>query len=177
MIVAGLDLSLTSTGVAKARSDGEALVGRLRAGKRRGHDRLEWLAQEVCAWAGDAGLVVVEGPSYGSQGNALHQLGGLWWVICHRLWLASIPYAVVSPSLVKKYATGRGNADKDAVLASVIRRFPAVPVEGNDEADALVLAAMGADRLGWPLAEMPKEHRRVLGVVDWPALGEATLLL
>jgi hypothetical protein len=170
--VVGLDLSLSSTGVAVARSDLSVSADRIRPHpKLRGHERLGWLSARVGDFTGGACLVVVEGPSYGSKGGCAHERAGLWWLVTHRLWRAGVPTAVVAPASLKKYATGRGNAGKDEVLAGVVRRFPGVAVDGNDEADAVVLAAMGADKLGFPPVPMPAAHREALVKVSWPELS------
>ena len=77
------------------------------------------------------------------------------------MYLAGHPVAEVAPALLKKYATGKGNAAKDEVLASVVRRYPQVDISGNDISDALVLAAMGARQLRTPIeTSMP--------VATWP---------
>jgi crossover junction endodeoxyribonuclease RuvC len=168
--VVGLDLSLTATGVA----DNSGAV-RIIKTKLTSHDRLRHIndavLELVCSYHGDgrrADLVVVEGPSYGSQGSSYHQLAGLWWLLTHSLWRAALPYAVVSPQARAKYATGKGNAGKDAVLAAVVRRYPQVEISDNNAADAWVLMAMGCDYLGEPLAEMPAAHREALAKVAWP---------
>jgi hypothetical protein len=166
--VAGLDLSLTSTGYASANlalSPALAVAERLRPGKLRGHERLRWIYREAGRRCGGADLVVVEGPSYGSH-QGQHQLGGLFYLVTHVLWQGGITVVVVPPPSLKKYATGNGGASKDEVLAAVVRRYPAVDVRGNDEADALVLAAMGADFLGHPLVPVPAVHRQALA--KWP---------
>lgn len=160
--VVGLDLSLTSTGYA-----GPGGTGRIRSAVN-GHPRLAFLLDRIGEITAPAELVVVEGPSYGSKGATYHQLAGLWWLVAHDLWTAGLPYAVVSPQARAKYATGRGNANKDAVLLAVERRFPWAAVSGNDQADALVLMAMGLDRLGHPLADLPAVNRTALDKVAWP---------
>jgi crossover junction endodeoxyribonuclease RuvC len=171
--LAGLDLSLTSTGFARI-CGGDVALARIRPVKRDGHVRLEFVAAEIAALVDDADLVAVEGPSYGSQAGQQghHERAGLWWLVTHMLWRQGIPYVVVAPSGVKRYATGSGGglkAGKDQVLAAVIRRYPEVPVDGNDQADALVLAAMAADYYGQPLAPVPEAHRTALaGVKGWP---------
>jgi crossover junction endodeoxyribonuclease RuvC len=167
--VLGLDLSLTSTGT--AISTGSSYdTNRIRPpGGFRGHLRLSWLADKIAGIARGIPLVVVEGPAFGAKGDAYHQLAGLWWVITLRLWDDGIPTAVVPPAALKRYATGKGNAGKDDVLRETCRRFPTFG-GGNDEADALWLAAMGADHLGHPLTPMPATHRAALAGVDWPAL-------
>lgn len=170
MIVAGLDLSLTSTGV--ARIDGGSVhLERLQPKKLTGHERLEYLLGATRVTATIADLVVIEGPSYGSQGGSQHERAGLWWLVAHMLWTSRKPYAVVVPAGLKKYSSGKGNSGKDQVLAAVIRRYRDIPVDGNDVADALVLAAMAADHYGFPLAEVPQVNRQALLAVTWPQLS------
>jgi crossover junction endodeoxyribonuclease RuvC len=169
--VLGLDLSLTSTGAAAIGgfTGSQADTTRLRPPpKFKGHTRLLWLQNEIADLARDVPLVVVEGPSYASTGRGQHERAGLWWLVTHHLWATGVPLAVVPPSNLKRYATGKGNAGKDDVLREVTKRFPWF-AGGNDEADALVLAAMGADHLGHPLTPMPATHRTALDGVDWPA--------
>lgn len=172
MIIAGLDLSLTSTGLAVA-DHGDVRLHRIQPRKLAGHDRLNFLLDDISQVRG-ADLVVVEGPSYGSTGGSQHERAGLWWLVAHYLWLQHLPYAVVPPSVLKKYATGYGGgpkSGKDQVLAAVIRRYPDVPVDGNDVADALVLAAMAADQYGEALEPVPKLNRAALGSVTWPDIA------
>lgn len=41
---------------------------------------------------------------------------------------------------------------------------------GNDEADALVLAAMAHRHLGHPIDELPKTHLAAMDKIRWPGL-------
>lgn len=168
--VVGLDLSLSSTGVAGARSDGEVWSERIQPGKLRGHERMALIDARVREFTHGAYLVVVEGPSFGSTTGSFHERAGLWWMVTHSLWKALVPTAVASPPSVKKYATGKGNATKDQVLWTVAHRFTTLEECGNDEADAVMLAAMGADRLGFPLVRFPAAQRAALAKVAWPDL-------
>lgn len=178
--VVGLDLSLTSTGVA-----GEDWAIALRAGARRGHERLHWLCAGLHEHVDDADLVVVEGAAYGHGAQAgHHELGGLWWMVTHALWHRKTPYAVAAPHSRTIYATGRANPARDhpqnerARIAKGMVRTAAterygIPCEGPgryDQADAVVLAAMGSDWLGCPTAYVPETHRRALKAVHWPKL-------
>lgn len=163
-IYVGLDLSLTSTGIAIIHGD-VTTVQRITSKGKKGAttaDQVERLVSIVECIAGAVPLsehtkIAVEGPSYGSTGSAAHILGGLWWLV--RRYLRDDDVAVVPPGTVKKYATGKGNAGKDEVLAAVVRRYPHVEVSGNDEADALVLAAIAARLDGHPIEEtLPAAH-------------------
>ena len=48
------------------------------------------------------------------------------------------------------------------MIIAVTRRYPDVILGSNDEADALVLAAMTADYYGCPIATVPAAHRAAL---------------
>jgi crossover junction endodeoxyribonuclease RuvC len=178
-VVVGLDLSLTGTGV--ALPDGTvrtiASKGHTGATLRQRATRLHNLCTTVILAAlGGAEverdrLIVVEGPSMGSssRGGAHHDRAGLWWLVVDALdGEPGIDVVEVAPAARAKYATGRGNASKDEVLAAVIRRYPDIEVRNNNEADALVLRAMGCDQLGQPLADVPAAHRTGLAKVAWP---------
>jgi crossover junction endodeoxyribonuclease RuvC len=177
MNIVGIDPSLTGTGLAVIRPGGLVATDTVTT-KLRGHQRLDRILSEVREVAvnggqwGPADLVVIEGPSYGSKGSAYHQVAGVWWLIAHELWLAGVPYAVATPSARMKYATGKGNAAKDQVLAAVLKRFGhLVDIDNNNEADALVLAAMAAEHRGLPLAPMPATHSEALAKVVWPEVA------
>lgn len=169
--VLGLDLSLTGTGMARATSEGiETSTIKTPADKIRGHARLKRIVDEITGQAMGAELAVVEGPSFGSKGNALHQLGGLWWMVTNRLWAIGLPYVIASPSSVKKYLTGKGNGvDKVAMALEFGKRFPGVEAKNDNEIDAAVLAAIGKRYLGHAIDSVPKAHLTVmdaLGVCD-----------
>lgn len=177
--VVGLDLSLTSTGVATIVTDD------LRRPEYRGveritskgsktatlierSDRLNTIVGQVCVLAAGADLVVVEGPSFGqARQGGQHDRAGLWWLVVNALHANNLCVAEVPPATRARYATGKGNAPKDGVLAAVIRRYPDIDVTGNDEADALILAAMGARSQGCPIDDLPKAHVAAMDAVRW----------
>lgn len=164
--VLGLDLSLTCTGVA-----GRGWTDTIKPHTAmRGEDRLLFIRQQIITtWVPGTALVAIEGPSYASTGRGQHERAGLWWMVACALRTHGIPVAVIPPSSVKKYATGRGNAAKADMVREVTKRFPWFD-GGEDEADALVLASMAADHLGQPMAQMPATHRAALDAVQWPDL-------
>ncbi len=174
MKVVGIDASLTSTGVAAINLDtGVTSVDRIEskpggASLALRHQRLMSIRRRLAEWTSMADLVVLEGLAFASSTGQATERAGLWWLIVDSLGPTYLPVAVVAPTARAKYATGKGNAKKDAVLAAVIRRYVDVDVSGNDEADALVLAAMGARHLGQPIDDMPKVNLEAMGKVEWP---------
>jgi Holliday junction resolvasome RuvABC endonuclease subunit len=183
-LVLGVDPSLTSTGYAwSARR-----TGRLRPGGT-GVPRLTWLreaAAELVEHLLPHGLVLVvyESPAWGKTSGGgkgpgekyKHENAAAWWTVLEGLSSAGVPVALVNPTYVKMYATGRGSGegtDKPAVVANVRQRF-GYPGTDNNEADALALAALGYDHLGIPLARLPQQHRRAVGLVTWPAVPHPT---
>jgi len=103
-----------------------------------------------------ADLVALEGQSSFLKGSSAQVLPWLWGRIVDTTTAHATELVIVPPSLRMKYATGKGNAQKDAVLAAAIRRFPDVDISGNDTADAVILAAIGCRHLGLPIDDMPK---------------------
>lgn len=175
--IVALDLSLTSTGMAHGdtRSGVPPQVSRV-VSKPPRHvtldtrsRRLRTLAGGITERCAGADLVLVESPTYsGKTTGSAHDRAGLWWLVVGRLTGAGLNVVEVELHAIKMYATGRGNADKDAVLAAVIRRYPHVEVTGNDEADALTLYAMGARFTGAPMErDLPKTHLRGMDRVAW----------
>jgi Holliday junction resolvasome RuvABC endonuclease subunit len=173
--VVGLDLSLTSTGVA-GTTCGDVWTARIRPpAKLTGHDRLNYIRRTILDfYLPGVALVVVEGPSLRSPGKYAHESAGLWWLVTHSLWRAKTPTAIVPPNNRAQYATGLGDANKREVIASVAELFPWFNVGRRpglaDEADALVLAAMGCDWAGEPLVVVPAKHRAALDGCVWPTL-------
>lgn len=172
--VVGLDLSLTSTGMARVTRSGESVhveVARVRT-KLKDFDRLDFLLDQIHQFTHDADLVVVEGLAFAAH-DTNRQGAGLHWMVRHGLWKAEVPTAVCPPTVRAKYAAGKGGAGKDEVLAAVIRRYGVpldVEITGNDVADALTMAAMGWRWLGRPVEEkIPQVNAETLPKVAWPS--------
>ena len=101
----------------------------------------------------------------------------LWHEVVRQLAVLGVPVVDVTPAQIKLYATGKGSAGKGAVIDAVARRFPAFETGGDDNlADAAVLAAMGADLLGLPLAGDVDERYATGGVSRLPATHRKALL-
>ena len=175
--VAGVDLSLTSTGIAVVTIDDDGThryVNRIQSKGGTGatlYDRRERLATITAAVMAVSGsnLIVIEGPSFGSVSGSQHDRSGLWWLVVNRLLHGGDTVVEVPPTCRTKYATGAGNLGKDAVLAAAVKRYPEWDITGNDVADAVILAAMGARHLGHPIDNLPQVHLSAMTKIHWPA--------
>lgn len=185
--VSGLDLSLTGTGYARITDPDKAVPTwwcQTRTSKALPVDDRAWpavrtrlrvLADQILVdvYHDSPDLLVLEGPSLGSSGAGTWDRAGLWWLVYDGLVRQQQRVAVVPPSNVKTYATGKGggaDASKDSVLLAVSRRYKDAPIHNNNEADALVLAAMGARHLGSPVeASLPQTHLRAMPGCQWPS--------
>ena len=170
--VIGLDPSLTAAGLASSRgwTDVVGMPGKRHMTYDERHNRLhEVLNQITNLIPADTALVVIEGPSYGSNDPSAFDRAALWWRLYDRLHHREIPVAVVPPSIRMLYATGKGRANKGAIIDAVARRWSAWATGGDDNiADAVVLMALGRDQLGAPVAPVPAAHRAALTKVAWP---------
>lgn len=171
--VVGLDLSLTSTGIAVNGSGIAAWCGTIGS---TGRDNEPWpvryrrlcdLTHRILAPIPEGALVVLEAPAYSRNTGKAHDRAGLWWMVYDMLAGTTRTVLPVEPNLRAKYATGKGNASKDAVLAAAVRRYPSIEINGNDTADAVVLMAMGRRLVGQPIDEpMPATHLAALATLS-----------
>lgn len=171
--ILGIDSSLTSTGVCRVYVETVALgtippwsaqtwrvtstpsVDRSPGGMSLRISRIIE-ALEPCIAAAD--LIMLEGQSSRLKGSSAQTLPWLWGRIVDTVVAHRVHLKIVAPSQRIKYATGKGNSQKDAVLAAAIKRWPTVDIDGNDTADALVLAAVGCRYLGMPIDNLPQSH-------------------
>jgi len=72
--------------------------------------------------------------------DAAHVYGGCVAVISSECEARSIPYLGIPVATVKKLATGKGNADKEAMLAAGAKRWPGYQFATHDECDARWIA-------------------------------------
>jgi crossover junction endodeoxyribonuclease RuvC len=127
------------------------------------------LAARITETIGRPDLVVMELPAPSRAGGGSHERAWLWWELYRWLHRHDIPVGLLTPNQRAKYATGRGNAGKPAVVDAQARRWPAWETGGDDNlCDAVVLMAAGRDWAGCPLAAVPKAHRTAVDNAQWP---------
>lgn len=93
-------------------------------------------------------LVLIEGYSFGSQGRGMRDIAELGGVLRAQLVGEQARVVEVSPSSLKKWATGKGNAGKVAVATSLTKRY-GVEFSSDNKADCYALVELGRQVMGW----------------------------
>ena len=177
MKISGLDLSLTSTGIAEfedgaRRSWTFGSKGKLGATIAQRAARLNDVREEVvhAVLRGhqQADIALVEAHSFAAKGGQQHDRSGLWWLVVDDLVAAGVPVVEVAPSSLKLFATGKGNAGKEDVLLAVARRHPDFEFTTNDEADAITLVDMALARWSHDQFDPTAYQLRAIEKVAWP---------
>lgn len=174
--IVGFDLSLTGTGAAQIDHSGETVSISVETYKSVGHNadtlqdrhrRLDRLSARFIGIGETADLVCVETAAYSKAVGHATDRAGLWWLTVDGLLRSGVHVVEVGSGQRAKYACGKGNGSKEAVLLAMARRFPNVNICNNNEADALALAAMGARHLGLIVDDMPALNRSAMDGVRW----------
>ena len=123
-------------------SDSLLLKGRTRP--ERLHYFRSWLLEQL-DWKMPSLLVYEQPIAWGKRVNPFgFQLEGVLLQACE---FRCVPHCSGNISTVKKWATGKGNADKEAMKAAAARLWPGVKIIDDNQADALCLGA-------WALSEV-----------------------
>ena len=167
--VLGLDLGLAHLGAAQLHDDGRIYTQHLETATppcAEGHPKcadhrstivdVEARITAAARWAVEratvhTALAVIEGPAFAAKFGQPHERAGVWWAVVRALIRHEIPVAVLSPSTLKGYLAGNGNASKAEVQAAVAAAWPKQFLDRvtSHEAEAAGLATAGADHLGW----------------------------
>lgn len=169
----GLDLSLTGTGLSVVRLDGSEewfSSACVRSTGSRGdtltdrHQRLTGLVSKILGWVEEFSpnvSVLVEAPAFAKSNSGTWDRAGLWWRVVAALHAGGVELAEMSPTKLKKFATGRGNATKPDMRMALFQRVGA-DVRDDNEVDAIWLALAAAAFAGENPAGLPKSHLKVL---------------
>ncbi len=149
MSILALDLG-TTTGWALMGADGQITSGsqsfkpqRFEGGGMRFLKFKRWLTDvKQCSTSID--LVVFEEVRKHIGVDAAHAYGGFMGQLTAWCEHHQIPYEGIPVGTIKKHATGKGNAGKEEIIASVQARGHQ-PVDDN-EADAIALVYLACDR-------------------------------
>lgn len=173
--VIALDLSMTASGLC----DTEGATSTVKT-KLVGDQRLLAIVEDVRRIVGIghgylganlAELAVIEDlPTHAKSAGITGMVQG---AVRTELLRLGVPYVLVTPASLKKWTTGKGNADKVAMAVAALKRFGR-DFPNDNECDAWCLRAMALDALGCPLAPMPAVNRVALDAVKWPQIGGAS---
>lgn len=147
--VVGIDLSYTSTGLVLLNQVGE-LYSTEAIKTTPDHfpvheDRIRhivgYVMRKIQTSIRYIKLVCVEGYAFSAKYNR-ETSGELGGVLRCSLREAQFNYLVIPPTVLKKYATGKGNCGKDEVRLGVYKQW-GHEAKTDDEIDAFVLAKIG----------------------------------
>lgn len=150
----GIDPSLTGTGVVLLE-DGKIIhkvLIKSKPGGKKPIDELirivEIVSQIRLAFKSSTiDMAAIEGIAFGiGKTTSLAQLSGLNYLIRELLLENSIPFIIVAPTSLKKFATGKGNSQKDQVMLEVYKRW-GVSILDNNICDAYALAQVALSTL------------------------------
>ncbi|UXE04382.1 RuvC-like resolvase [Mycobacterium phage Funsized] len=106
--------------------------------------------------------VGIEGLAYTAGNASAWVLAWVWGetiALCEEY---QVPLTVVAPAARAKFATGKGNAAKDAVLAAAIKLFPHADISDNNEGDAAIVGAVVCQQLGVPVLPVTSYRTEVM---------------
>lgn len=170
--VLGVDLSLTGTGCVILEKD-KVVVEKLIKTKPAKNliqetDRLMEIRDSIpLEFNGErVSLVVIEGLAFMAHfTSALTQLAGLNYMLRARLLDAAIPFVVVAPTTLKKFITGRGNAQKNELMLEVYKRW-GVPFANDNLCDSYGLAQIGLAVLNQASNTLTKPQRETIKLIS-----------
>lgn len=148
--VAGIDQSANHTGVCVLTEKGElVLLELIEPVKLKDQARLAFIRTKLNALLApfDLQALVMEGYSHGSLSKKF-LLGEVGSIVKLTAYDMGAPLHEAAPTQLKKFVTGKGSADKDAVMKGVKNQWKMIITDDN-LADAYGLAQI-AREIVWP---------------------------
>ena len=103
--------------------------------------KLRSFLQDFLNTVGQIDLIVYEKPA-GRFINGVISVAELVAVVKTFCEDNNIDYTSYRPTEVKKWATGKGNANKDKMLAEAKNRWPSIHIIDDNQADSMLMLAM-----------------------------------
>lgn len=177
MIVAGVDPSLTSTGISIRNEAGEVSLFLVTSAGRKGdtdHDHLPRIlsirdrVMRILV-ENHVDVVVLEGRANSQFDQGV--IHWLWGELFKTISLgAKIAVVVCPPTSMKKFVTDNGSAKKIVVALRIAKMWPGVEIIKDDLADALGLMSMGCVKYHLPVPFLILErHWLAMSKLEWPA--------
>jgi crossover junction endodeoxyribonuclease RuvC len=171
----GLDISLSATGVAFPSSHCLTVKP---VGGPDDHGRRLWSIQQAfsrLSLQGNVNVAVIEayavpkGPA--SRGVAPFRVAEVGGLIRARLFACGIPWVEIPAPSLKKWATGKGTAQKDEMIRAALNA--GAVVSNDNEADAWWLRHVGETFYNAPIetwAGLEDHQQELLSRVNWPKI-------
>lgn len=103
-----------------------------------------WLAEKLRTDKPD--VIAYESAGHFKSGAAVQVLVGMRGIMLCAAATQNIPVTPYAPAAVKKFWTGKGTADKIAMVAMTRKRCPDVDLTDSNEADALAILHLHLSR-------------------------------
>jgi len=164
----GLDLSLTGTGAAWADGTLTTITSKPNGDTVKARaQRIADLTNRIVNNITPAALIIIEGPAYSQQAQAgVHLRAGFWWMVANSLSSRGHDIVEVTPSALKKFATGKGNATKPDMRMALYQRA-GLDCRDDNQVDAWWLRQVGLHILEDPdRIPLPLTHTTALAKVN-----------
>jgi len=159
----GLDLS-TKTGLVILDESGNVLTEKEITSKvKQDPQRMIDLTEQVLSHLEKDDVIAIEGFSYGSRGKGIAFQFGYGYSVQIALYTNDFNYLIVTPSQVKKFATGKGNASKDNMILPIYKKW-GYEHESDNVRDAFVLAQIA--RATKTSVELTKYQKEVINSLN-----------
>lgn len=161
----GIDPS-TKTGLVILDKDGNILDTMEITSKQADPRRMAEIIEETIENLEVDDVIAIEGFAFGAKGNALGIQYGIGYGMRIEMYNASLNYIEVSPTALKKYASGKGNTKKDELAVHIFKRW-GFEHHSDNVRDAFVLAHIArAIRMG--TADTKYQHEVIQAILAPP---------
>lgn len=157
--VVGLDLSITASGICASNGETYTVGGK----SNLGDERLVIIKIAILDNL-DADYYIIEDLPTHAHGSGI--TGMVHGVVRSTLLENQKKYVLVPPASLKKYATGKGNANKVDMAISLYERFK-IKLKDDNQVDAFWLRLMGLDYFDIEKINLPQANKSVFEKINW----------
>ena len=120
--------------------------------------RFDLISEWVLSFIKSDTMVFIEGYSFGSKGQGLFQIAENCGILKHKLMLnKKVNYSTIVPSVVKKRATNKGNANKELMYEQFMK-------DGGED----LVSELGMNKLTNPVTDIVDSYYIMrTGNEDW----------